>query len=246
MDAVSEADDSVQLEQDFSEIALSLFSSGTIDGTLQQIVTLAEEAVDGCLAAAILVVDRDDRPRTVASGSKLAADLDQQQVLVDEGPCLDAARSGSTFHAEDLASDDRWPRFAPLALEAGVRSVLAYSMSAKVPSALNLYASLPSAFGATDRAKGQLFATLARLALDTAEAHAAEEFKSAGLNDALRTRELIGQAQGILMERERITAVQAFDLLRRASQHLNIKLRQVAERLVESGEMPGPGHLDPS
>lgn len=79
---------------------------------------------------------------------------------------------------------------------------------------------------------------MARQALDSAEERAADGKRAANLNEALRTRELIGQAQGILMERERITADQAFDVLRRASQKVNIKLRTVAETLVETGEAP--------
>ena len=119
--------------------------------------------------------------------------------------------------------------------------MIAYSLSAGRPSALNLYSRLPAAFGATDRAQGQLFATLARLALDFAEERASDERRTGNLIEALRTRELVGQAQGILMERERITADQAFDVLRRASQHMNIKLREVAATLVETGESPETG-----
>ena len=83
-----------------------------------------------------------------------------------------------------------------------------------------------------------MFATLAGLALDSAQERAADDERVANLTEALRTRELIGQAQGILMERERITADQAFDVQRRASQHMNIKLREVAETLVATGESP--------
>jgi AmiR/NasT family two-component response regulator len=103
---------------------------------------------------------------------------------------------------------------------------------------LNLYGCLPAAFGATDRAQGLLFATLARLAVDAATDRAEDEARSDNLHEALKTRELIGQAQGILMERERITADQAFDVLRRASQHVNVKLRDIAAALVETGEAP--------
>jgi AmiR/NasT family two-component response regulator len=82
---------------------------------------------------------------------------------------------------------------------------------------------------------------LAGLALDTAERQAASDLRSVNLQAALRSRELIGQAQGILMERERISADAAFDVLRRASQHLNVKLFEVAETLVETGESPDTG-----
>lgn len=89
------------------------------------------------------------------------------------------------------------PTFGPAAVAAGVRSALAYSLSDERPSALNLYATLPAAFGVTDRAQGQLFATLARLALDSSEGRAADEKRAENLTEALQTRELIGQAQGI-------------------------------------------------
>ena len=242
---MGEAEEYLRLEEDVSQLADRLFGSGTVEGTLQEIVALAEEAVDGCDAAGVLTIDAHDTPRTLATGRPLAAVLDRLQIEGDEGPCLDAARAGTAFYAEDLAEDRRWPTFAPAAVQAGARSVLAYSLSAQRMSALSLYAGLPAAFGVIDRAKGQLFATLARHALDAAETHAADEFKTAGLTEALRTRELIGQAQGILMERERISAGQAFDVLRRASQHLNVKLREVAARLVETGESPKIGPTGP-
>jgi hypothetical protein len=237
---VDGADEFLDLESNFSDVAIALFAAGTVQGTLQRIVDLAERAVDGCEAAGILVVS-DKTVTTAAASSPLVVVIDQLQIDADEGPCLDAASHGSTFYADDLIDDERWPIFAPTAVAAGIRSVLAYSLSVERPSALNLYARLPAAFGATDRATGHLFATLARLALDSAELRASDEKKSANLIEALRTRELIGQAQGILMERERIQGDQAFDLLRRASQHMNIKLREVAETLVETGESPKTG-----
>jgi hypothetical protein len=94
------------------------------------------------------------------------------------------------------------------------------------------------AFGALDRARGVVLAGLAGLALGLAEAREEEVRRADNLRQALVTRELIGQAQGILMERERITAEQAFEILRAASQNLNTKLREVAQDLVETGERP--------
>jgi hypothetical protein len=107
--------------------------------------------------------------------------------------------------------------------------------------ALNLYARYPRAFGVIDRGRGLLLASLAGLAFTTALAHEEEERKATQLHAALATREMIGQAQGILMERERVSSDQAFDILRRASQHLNLKLRAVAQSLVDTGERPDTG-----
>lgn len=239
---VADADEYLDLHNSFSEVAVALFAADSVQGTLQRIVDLAERAIDGCEAAGIVFVDGDS-VTTAAASSALVAVVDQLQIDSGEGPCLDASTQWSTFYADDLIDDPRWPTFGPAAVAAGVRSVLAYSLSTDRPSALNMYARLPAAFGATDRAKGQLFATLARLAIETAEERASDKSKAGNLTEALRTRELIGQAQGILMERERITADQAFDVLRRASQHMNIKLREVAETLVETGESPDTGTI---
>jgi GAF domain-containing protein len=239
---VSDADKFVDLESSFSHVAVTLFAAGTVKGTLQSIVDLAHHAVDGCEAAGILL-EEGGRVITAAASSTLVDVVDRLQIGAREGPCLDASTSKSMFYAADLMDDQRWPTFAPLAVAAGVRSVLAYPLLATRPSALNLYAPLPTAFGATDRAQALLFATLAGLALDSAELRASEERRSGNLIEALRTRELIGQAQGILMERERITGVQAFDVLRRASQHMNVKLREVAETLIETGQSPDTGAI---
>ncbi len=128
-----------------------------------------------------------------------------------------------------------------------MRSVLALCLTGEgqAVGALNLYARFPLAFGAVDRARGLVLAGLAGLALSVAEAHDEELRRAENLRQALITRQLIGQAQGILMERERITAEQAFDILRRASQHLNTKLREVAQELVETGERPSTGNTSP-
>jgi AmiR/NasT family two-component response regulator len=237
---VTPEDDLLDLESNFSRIARALFEPGTVELTLQRIVDLAERAVEGCEAAGIIVVN-EGAMTTVAATSPDVVLVDQMQIDAGEGPCLDASSRGASFYADDLLDDRRWPTFGPRAVSAGIRSVLAFSLSTGTPSALNLYARLPAAFGANDRAQGLLFATLARLALDSAEERATEVQKAGNLTEALHTRALIGQAQGILMERERITADQAFDVLRRASQHMNVKLREVAATLVETGESPEIG-----
>jgi len=231
---------SEELEQNLAEVALALFATGSVERSLQLTVDLAVDTVDGCDAAGIFV-SRDDRVTTVAFTEQIVIELDDLQIASDEGPCMEALAGGRHPFASDLADDPRWPTFGPAAARAGIRSALAFRLSEQPVSALNLYARLPAAFGATDRAKGLIFATLAGLALDLAGERADDLLRVANLHEALRTRELIGQAQGILIERERITSDQAFDVLRRASQHLNIKVREVARTLVETGETPAVG-----
>jgi hypothetical protein len=126
-----------------------------------------------------------------------------------------------------------------------MRSVLALPLTVDgtLPAlgALNLYARYPRAFGVIDRGRGVLLAALTARILTTARTRQDDERRAANLHAALATREMIGQAQGILMERERITPDQAFDILRRASQHLNRKLREIAQDLIETGESPDTG-----
>jgi len=225
----------------FTETARALFSAGSVADTLQKVVNLAVETIDGCDYAGIFLIEGGVVTTPVHTNS-FVVDVDALQHRCGEGPCLDAVSTGGTSYAEDLADDTRWPRFAPEAAATGIRSVLALPLPANGNhGALNLYASLPHAFGVIDRAKGLLLSALAGLAIASAEVHDSDERRLGNLQGALSTREVIGQAQGILIERERITPDQAFDVLRRASQHLNVKLRDVAQSLVDTGERPETG-----
>ena len=146
------------------------------------------------------------------------------------------------MYSGDLGTDPRYPGFGPAAQAAGIRSALAYRLLVDgADGALNLYAQLPNAYGSDDRAKAAILAALAGTALSAAVNRRDAQARSDNLEQALLSREVIGQAQGILIERERITAEQAFDILRRASQHLNEKLRDIAQHLVDTGEDPDTG-----
>jgi hypothetical protein len=235
------------LASSFAEISRTLFSDSTVGGTLQRIVDFAVPTVDGCDAAGISLLTEAGITTPVWS-HPIALDVDSAQYDTGEGPCLDAVKTVSTVYAEDLADDPRWPSFGPRAAALGMRSLLSCRLSANgTLGALNLYAMLPRAYGVTDRTKALIYATHAGVALGAAEALEdvtgllnAEIRRVADLRGALASREVIGQAEGILIERERITADQAFTVLRRASQHLNVKLREVAQYLVDTGEVP-PG-----
>ncbi|MHB1487791.1 MAG: GAF and ANTAR domain-containing protein [Acidimicrobiales bacterium] len=242
-------DPTSELAGNFSETIQALFSAGSTSDTLQRVVDLAVETIDGCDFAGIFVLD-GDAVTTPVHTDPVVIEIDALQHRAGEGPCLDAIAEGGAFYADDLAGNladgSRWPRFGPQATSAGIRSILALSLSANgTLGALNLYAWYPQAFGVIDRAKGLMLASLAGLALSYAATHDAEDRRAANLQAALQSREVIGQAQGILMERERITPAQAFDILRRASQHLNIKLRDVAQALVDTGERPRTGSSTP-
>ena len=219
----------------------SLLATDTVDGTLAEVVGLAVTTIEGCDFAGICMLE-GNRLETPVFTDPIVADLDGLQRETGEGPCLDALTHGLTFYASDLGEDVRWPLLGPRAVDRGIRSVLGLPLPVNgQPGALNLYARYHDAFGVIDRGRGALLAAMAGLAITVAQTHEDEERRAHNLQEALSTREVIGQAQGILMERDRISSEQAFDILRRASQHLNRKLREVAQGLVDTGERPDTG-----
>jgi hypothetical protein len=230
-----------ELTRSLAPTAAGLFSAGTLHDTLQRTVDLAVETIEGCDFAGIFMLDGDSISTPVHT-DPIVIEIDALQHRVGEGPCLAAITESATFYAYDLVDDAQWPRFGPLASSMGVRSALALALSANgIRGALNLYARYPSAFGVIDRGKGLVLAILAGVSLSAAGSRHEEERQIITLRAGLVSREVIGQAEGILMERERITSDQAFDILRRASQHLNVKLRDVAQDLVDTGESPETG-----
>jgi len=228
----------------FTQTARTLFAAGSVIDTLTSVVELAVATIEGCDYAGLFLLEYDTVTTPVYT-DLIVAEVDGIQHATGEGPCLDAVAHRLTFYADDLGHDLRWLHFAPQAIEAGVRCVLALPLSTGGQlGALNLYARYPMAFGVVDRARAAILVSLASLALSVAQSHEDEERRAANLHAALSSRETIGEALGILMERERITADQAFDILRRASVHLHIKLREVAHNLVESGEDPVARSVD--
>jgi GAF domain-containing protein len=244
--ATLDEDPTSGLAADFSGTARILFAAGSATDTLAQVVALAVATIEGCDFAGLFLLENDVVTSPVHT-DPIVDEIDALQHETGEGPCLDAISQRQIFYADDAADDPRWPRFGPQASAAGIRSVLALPLTTNASlGALNLYARYPAAFGVVDRAKGVILASLAGLAVSAAHSHEDEERRADHLNAALGTREVIGQAQGILMERERISAAQAFDVLRRASQHLNRKLRDVAQDFVDTGQRPETGQPRPS
>ena len=217
-----------------TEVA-ALLDAGSVHETLQRIVDLAVQTIPGCEHAGVSIVQRS-KIATPAASDAVPLRVDAIQYEVGEGPCLNAIAESQTFTTDDLAEEVRWPKFSARAQdETGVTSMLAFRLFARghTLGALNLYSKKRAAFGDDAHEIGALFAALAATALAAAQT---EE----GLNVALRSRDVIGQAKGILMERHRITDDQAFEMLKRASQRLNLRLAGVAEGVARTGESPAP------
>ncbi len=234
-----------ELASFFAEIARTLFVERTVEGTLQRVVDFAQATVEGCDAASISLMSGSEIATPVCS-DPTALEIDFFQYEYGEGPCLDAITQEPMLYSEDLTTDERWPRFGPQAVSLGMRSLLSCRLTSDVTlGSLNLYAELPRAYGAVDRTKALIFATHAGIALgaagtlaDTSDLLKSEIRRAENLELALLTREVIGQAEGIFIERERLTPEQAFDVLRKASQNLNLRLRDLAQYVVDTGEVP--------
>jgi GAF domain-containing protein len=240
-DEPSQTDALSALTANLSETAQILFSAGSVHDTLEQVVALAVHTIEGCDFAGLFLLEGGVVVTPVHT-AQVVEEIDTLQRESGQGPCLDAIAKRAMVYGDDLQSDDRWASFGPAAAGRGIRSALALPLTTNdTIGAINLYARYPAAFGVVDRAKGVILASLASVALNAAHSFEDEERRIENLHSALSSREVIGQAQGILMERERIAADQAFDVLRRASQYLNIKLREVAQTLVDTGERPETG-----
>lgn len=221
--------------QEFAELAQRLSRAETTQHTAEQVIEHACAALNADHGGITLIRGRG-RLETIAPSDGLVVKADLLQYDLDEGPCRDASWTGqSALVSQDLAADSRWPQWAPLASQLGISSVLAAELSAaetgKRLGALNLYWTEPAVFTSDDLAYVNIFAVHAAVAL-------AASMQDAQLSTALDARKVIGQAQGILMERHNLSTEQAFEVLRRYSQDHNLKLRIVAEQLVSTRQLP--------
>lgn len=218
-----------------AELARSLHEQPDVEETLSAIVHAAVATVPGAEHASVSAVRRRREVHTIAASGPLAHEVDSAQYATQQGPCLDSLYEQRTVRLPRLAEERRWPDFVTAAAELGVGSMLAVQLyvAGDDLGALNLLSSRADAFDEDDEHVALLFATHASVAL--ADAQAADR-----LERAVSTRDLIGQAKGILMERFRVTDHQAFLLLVQASQATNAKLTSIAQELVSSGVLARP------
>ena len=218
-----------------TRVARLLARADTIQESLQEIAVLSVRVVPDVDFAGVSLVDTT-AITTPAGTDPLVAELDELQLQFGEGPSIDAVYQPRSAYSANLAADMRWPRFGPAAARCGVHSLLAFGLSidGECLGTLNLYSKKVQAFSTADQEVAVIFAAHAAVALSAARTHAIDLSKELHLRRALETRDVIGQAKGILMERQHIDADQAFDILRRASQRLNVKLNDLAADVAAS------------
>jgi ANTAR domain len=224
----------------FADIAEQLYGADSFDDVLSRIAEAAVSTIAGCRMASVTLCERSGY-RTAASTDPAATAVDQAQYQSHEGPCLDAVDAPMVY-AQSFP-DERWPTLASRPTESGVQSALSYRLAAagsgtadSASGSLNSYGVIPYAFSDTAQEIGLILAAHASVAARAVDERSTLERLGRDLQQVLLARDVIGQAKGILMERLEITPEDAFDLLRRSSQNLNVKLRDVARGLAETGE----------
>ncbi|MHA7284448.1 GAF and ANTAR domain-containing protein [Arthrobacter pityocampae] len=221
------------LATELAELARSLQREPDSDAIIAGFVHAALDLIPGVDEGSVSVVlGRKHIGSRGATGS-LPARIDALQMETDEGPCLEAAYKHRTVRVPDMAHETRWPLFSSRAAEAGARGMLSIQLWVEGDDlgALNLYSYEANAFTDESENIGLLVASHASVAFAEAE-------KNRQLNEAVASRDVIGQAKGILMERHKITGEEAFIVLSMASQRTHLKLWDVADRLISSGELP--------
>ena len=218
--------------EEFAELSLTLHDVSSFDETVERVLEFAVKALS-CEYAGVILVHERSRVETVAATHPVVADLDQIQLQVGQGPDLEILSDRHGVLIRDVRTEQRWPAWAREVAGRGIRSMLGtrmYTTTTTIGS-INFYDSKPNWFDEVDVDVAHMLGRHAAVALETARS---EE----NLWKAIDARNLIGQAQGILMERFGIDAAQAFGVLRRYSQANNLKLNVVAERLIASGRLP--------
>ncbi|MCV7177380.1 GAF and ANTAR domain-containing protein [Mycolicibacterium sphagni] len=224
------AQSSRELARTLGDLAVRMQAQKGTGETLHTIVEAAADIVPGARWVGISLI-QGRKVLAKAPTDPIAAKLDELQNELGDGPCLTALRDHQTVHIEDMSTEDRWPEFSRQAMAFGVHSMLSFQLFVESENlgAMNLYGAEARCFSKESVEVGTVVAQHAAVAMFGAAA--AGQFQS-----ALASRDVIGQAKGILMHRNNVSGGQAFAMLTRASADTNIKLVDVARWLVSEHE----------
>ncbi|WP_228769572.1 GAF and ANTAR domain-containing protein [Actinokineospora alba] len=227
------------LSREFARLTKTLLAASTVAEVLEQVVWAARRVIPGADLVSVTLRGPDGSFHTPVETDPIAANLDQLQYDTGEGPCVTAASASAPGYvrSDDLAGEPEWPTFGPAAAACGYSAMLATALvpdclPPQLSGALNIYAREPGTLDAQAQETALLLAIHASLALATTKAVTQAELREAHFRRAIESRDVIGQAKGILMHRRGISADEAFDLLRRTSQELNVKLADLARTLT--------------
>jgi GAF domain-containing protein len=226
----------------YAELQNLVLDSPDVTDFLQQLTSLAAAIVPGTHCG--ITLRRDGQIATVVSSDEVAMRMDEIQYVRGRGPCLAAIHEQARIDVPDMSVETRWGDYAGHAVSNGIQSVvsLPLTLDGTTLGALNLFATAPHAFTEGDIARAEAFTTQAATALTILFRHARHTVLDDELSEALATRAVIDQALGILMATRRISAHEAFELLRHTSQTTNRKVSAIAAELIEAttGQPPEP------
>jgi GAF domain-containing protein len=221
----SNADLAVRMADLARQLAMPLSLPDVLTGVTKSVL----EVIPGADAAGFLLFTKGGKYETQAATTDLMFELDRLQVKYDEGPCVEAAVDELIVRTDDFQREQRWPHYSAAVLKLGLRSALSFKLytTNRNAGALNIFAFEPHAFNADDESVGSVLAAHAAAAILASR-------QGDQLQSALSNRDLIGQAKGVIMERYKVDAIRAFEMLRELSQSANEKLVDVAARVIET------------
>jgi anti-anti-sigma regulatory factor len=227
--------DSPPFEEDVRKVVAMPAHPDVVDGALHLLVDLTLARVQGADGVSVSLL-RHGLLSTVAASNQTIMDMDTNQYVTGEGPCIDASVQGHWFHAASLVAETRWPAFTPRAMGLGIHSILSSPLRAFAApiGALNIYSRSDSAFDAEAEATAAVFAQRASVILSDAGAGVSDGHLAARFHEALQSRQSIAIALGIIIEREGVDERSAFGALLRLSLYNGMPLRAQAEALLSA------------
>jgi len=225
----------IDLARSLLQVAAVPANVDVVDAALRLVVALARVTVGGADGASVCL-RREGALTTVAASDETVNGMDRDQYATGEGPCIAAATQGHWFHVDSLDVEARWPAFVPRARERGINSIISTPLltQTRPVGALNIYSRYAGVFAAPELELSSLLAAQASDLLVSAAVDTSVEELSRKLQDALRGRDVIAQARGVLMERHGVSADAAYTQLRRSSRQSNTPLRHLAEDILAS------------
>lgn len=230
---VARATTSPALVRGLASLTHSVATLELLDTALKLVVTMAQSVIVGADGVSI-TLPREGRYRTVAASNDVVLAMDHDQYDTGQGPCLDAARHGQRFHIDSLSGESRWADFTPLAQARGIESILSSPLldSENPHGALNIYSRTVGAFAVHEKQWADQFAAEASTVLTKAQGLSPSTELLAQILRALQSRQVIAQAQGILMHRDGIAPDAAYARLRETSRATSKPLLDVCEALT--------------
>ncbi|MCW4353696.1 GAF and ANTAR domain-containing protein [Hoyosella sp. YIM 151337] len=216
-----------------------LKQADTAADVAEHVIANAKLLIDGADFVSVTLRDSEGKYYTPVATSDVCAELDHVQYSTGEGPCVECARENGPgyIHSSEIGADARWPRFGPPAARLGIAALLSVTLepgprSVHPPGALNVYSTRRAGISEEDMTTALVLSSYASLALAHTDAVTYRQLREHHLKQAIESRDVIGQAKGILMSRQGCSADAAFNVLKETSQHMNVKLIEIAQTIV--------------